>query len=55
MDQMTSQEALERLGAHGRSLSAAIGKVERMDKNLGAELDKEYYGFLDAMSEILEG
>jgi len=26
-----------------------------MDKNLGAELSKEYYGFLDAMSEILEG
>jgi len=52
---MTSQEASERLGTHGRNLSAAIRKVEEMDKNLGAELSKEYYGFLDAMSEILEG
>ena len=55
MDQMTSQEASERLGTHGRNLSAAIRKVEEMDKNLGAELGREWYGLLEAMSEILEG
>jgi hypothetical protein len=55
MDQMTSQEASERLGTHGRNLSAAIRKVEKVDSNLAAELGKEWYGLLEAMSEILEG
>jgi hypothetical protein len=54
MDQMTSQEASERLGTHGKNLSAAIRKVEKVDGNLAAELGKEWYGLLEAMSEILE-
>jgi hypothetical protein len=55
MGQMTFEEASRRLGTHGRNLSAAIRKVEKVDNNLAAELGKEWYGLLEAMSEILEG
>ena len=55
MGQMTFEEASNRLGAHGRNLSAANRKAEKVDMDLAAELDKEYYGLLEAMSEILEG
>jgi hypothetical protein len=52
--EMTSTEASERLGAHGRNLWAAIRKVETLDKGLAEELGKEYDGLLKATSDILD-
>jgi len=51
---MTSTEASERFGAHGRNLRTAIRKVETLDKGLAEELGKEYDGLLEAISDILD-
>lgn len=51
---MTSQDASERFGTHGKNLWIAIGRVEKLDKGLAEELGKEYNGLLQAMAEILE-
>ena len=51
---MTSQDASERFGTHGKNLWITIGRVEKLDKGLAEELGKEYSGMLEAMSDILE-
>ena len=53
-DPDASQDASERFGTHGKNLWITIGRVEKLDKGLAEELGREYYGMLEAMSDMLE-
>jgi hypothetical protein len=54
MGRVTFREASKRFETHCRNLKTTIEKVEKVDKNLADELAEEYYGFLQAMLDILD-
>jgi hypothetical protein len=51
---MSSRDFIERLEKHGHGITDAIKSARRSDPELAENLDREWSGFLQAMSDCLE-
>lgn len=51
---MSSRDFIERLEKHGQGITDAIKSARSSDPELADRLDREWGGFLEAMSDCLE-